>query len=134
MGVGVQRHAIGAHLQQLLQRAGKGLWRLLWQAVNQVQIDRVKAPRSCRLNQGHHLLHRLNAVNSLLHGRIEILHAKAQPVKSQFGQRVKACRIDGARVHLDREFGAGDEIEAAPEHRHQRSKFIVVQKGRAASA
>ena len=63
VGIGIQRDAVGPQLRDLSHGAGKGLRRLLGQAVDQVAIDRLEADASRRSHQAAHLLEGLDAVH-----------------------------------------------------------------------
>ena len=131
--VGIQRDAVRPQLRHLGQRAVKRLGRLARQAVDQIHIHRVKAQRTRRFDQRKHLLGRLDAVHSLLHFGIKVLHAKTQPVKTQLSQQCKTLCIDGAGVHLDGVFPPRREREAALEHGHQLSQARIGEEGGCAS-
>ena len=134
MRIGIQRNAVRAQFVDLGERAVKRLGRLLRQAVNQVDIDRLEPQLARRRHQGKDLLGRLDPVHCLLHHGVKVLHAKAQPVKAQFGQRSQPPGVNGARIDFNRVFAAGRKREAAPEHGHQLAQFVVAQEGGRAAA
>ena len=129
VGVGVERDAVGPQLGHLGQCAVEGFGRLLGQAVNEVDIDRFEADAPRGGHQGEHLLGRLHPVHRLLHGGVEILHAEAEAVEAEPGQRLQPGFVDGAGIDLDRVFTAGHQAEVAPQHGHQFGQFLVVEEG-----
>ena len=103
-------------------------------AVNQIDIDGLKPPIAGSLNQCKDLLCRLHAVHGSLHGRVKVLHAKAQAVKAHAGQGVDACNVHRAGVDLDRQLGTCCQLEMLLEQAHELAQLVVVHEGRAASA
>ena len=129
VSIGIQRDAVGPQLRDLSHGAGKGLRRLLGQAVDQVDIDRLEADAPRRSQQAAHLLEGLDAVHRLLHVGIEILHAEVQPVEAQRGQMLQALGRGGARVDLDRQLGARRELEVLAQQGHQLAELGIAQEG-----
>ena len=74
--------AVRVKLGHTLQREGEALWRLFWQAVNQVNIGRRKADFTRMIEQGKDKLFILLAVHQTLDLFVEILHAHAQTVEA----------------------------------------------------
>ena len=134
VGVGIERDAIGAQLLDLLQRMAEGFGRLLGQAVDQVDVDRLEADLARGLHQREHLLGRLHAMDRLLHRRIEVLHAEAQPVEAEPIQMLQALGRDGARIDLDRELATRGQVEMALDHVEQVGELDVAQESRRATA
>ena len=134
MGIGVQRNAVRPQLHHLAQGAGKRLWRLARQAIDQVHVDRIKTNLARLRHESADLFKRLDAVHGFLHIRIEILHTKTQAVKAKFGQGAQARGIYRPGINLDRIFAARRKGEAAPQHGHQLAQFAVGQEGGRATA
>ena len=132
--VGVQRDAVGPQLGHLGQRAVEGFGRLLGQAVDQVDVDRLEADLARRGDQGKHLLGRLDAVHRLLHDGVEILHAERQAVEAQLRQVAQPLGRHGARVDLDGVFAPRHQAEVAPQHGHQLAQLVVAEEGGRAAA
>ena len=84
------------------------------------------------MHQVKHLLGGLDAVYRLLHRRVKVLHAKAQPVKAQIGQGLQALHAHRARVDFNGDFGLVRQAEVGAQQRHQLGQFIVAQKRGAA--
>ncbi len=72
-------------------------------------------------------------MHGLLHGRVEILDAKAQAIEPKLLESIQPLGIHGARVYFDRILAPRRQGEVALEHRHEFAQFIVVQKGRCAT-
>ena len=73
-------------------------------------------------------------MHGLLHGRLEVLHAEAQPVEPQPGKNVKPVVVHRAGVDLDRVLASGRELEAAPQHGHELAELVVAEEcGRSAA-
>ena len=111
MCIGVQRNAVWPQARHLLQGAIEGLGALQGQAVNQIHIDRLHAMLSRGSNQGKDLGSVLYAVHGFLHGGVDILYAKAKPVKAHGGDGRNAGRIHRARIDFDRNLGTFGESE-----------------------
>ena len=134
VGVAVQSDTVRAQLGDLLERAVERGRALQWQAVNQIDIDGLKPAVAGRLNQREHLLCRLQAVHCGLHGRVKVLHAKAQAVKAHAGQGVDTCHVHGAGVHLNRQLRACGELEVLRQQAHELAQLVIVHEGRASAA
>ncbi|MNX08590.1 hypothetical protein D3C86_382930 [compost metagenome] len=134
VGVGIQRDAVGPQFADLRERALERGVVLARQAVDQIDVDRFETQRARRVHEREDLRRRLDAVHGLLHGGVEVLHAEAQAVEAERGQRREALRIDRARIDLDRLLAARHEGERAAQQGHQFAQFFVVEKGRRAAA
>ena len=75
MRVVVQRDSVGRHADQLVQRAAKALQRLLGKPVYQVGVDGLKFSLAAVFDGFLDHFQRLDAVDGLLYGRIEVLPA-----------------------------------------------------------
>jgi len=69
-------------------------------------------------------------VDRLLHVRVEVLHAEAQPVEAHPGQPFEPGGVDSPRIDLDRLLPLRRERELPPEHRQQPPQALVVKEGR----
>ena len=134
MGIGVQGDAVRPQRADLLQGVGKGGRCLVRKAVDEIGVDRSETDLARRRDQGEDLFGGLNAVYGLLHGGIEVLHAKTDAVEPQLRQVLQAPGIDGARVHFDGIFALGVKKKMLPQQLHELRQFLVGQKGGRAAA
>ena len=134
MRIGIQGNAIWPQTLDLLQRAVKGLRRLQGQAIDQIDVDRLKTQAARRLHQSKHLLCRLDAVHGFLHGGVKVLHAKTQAVETQLGQNGQAAFVHGARVHLNGVFTARHEFKVRAQQGHELPQLLVAHEGGRAAA
>jgi hypothetical protein len=132
--IGVQRDAVRAQLQHLLQGGVEAGLGLQGQAADEVQIDRGEAQFAGILHQLLDLLEGLHAVHRLLHARIEILHAVADAVEAQLLQMRQARAGHGARVDLDRCLDARQPVEGLAQTGGQPAQLLVRQEGGCAAA
>ena len=104
VGVAVEGDAVGAKLQHALHRVGEARHALFRQAVDQVDVERLEAARARgRDHVARHLVG-LDAVHRALHRRVEVLHAEARAVETEFREEADGLRRARARVDLDRVF------------------------------
>ena len=134
MGIGVQGDTIGPQRADLFQCVGKRCRRLMGQAIDQIGVDRSKSGLARRRDQGEDLFGGLNAVYGLLHGGIEVLHAKTDAVEPQLRQVPQTQGIDGAWVHFDGIFALGVKKKMLPQQPHELRKLLIGQKGGRAAA
>src|SRR6185312_2022910 len=73
------------------------------QAIDEIDVDRMKAGGAARLDDADRLLDALNAVDSLLHSRVEVLHAQTRPIEAEAAPVLHVRRGGEARVELNRE-------------------------------
>src|SRR5262249_13740831 len=101
MCIAEQRDAIRIQTQDLVHGLGKGRRRLIRQSVNQVDVDAVKSqlPRGINNPLGH--LIGLDTVNGLLHLRLEVLNAHAQPVEAKPAKGLEVSPRCDAGIDLD---------------------------------
>ncbi|RMS05685.1 hypothetical protein ALP75_203803 [Pseudomonas syringae pv. actinidiae] len=92
--------------------------------------------RACGLDDGAGVFQALHAVDCPLHCRVQVLHAKADPVETQFAQQAHGCPVRFARVDLDAVVAGiilqQREMRAQPGH--QATQFIMAEEGRCAAA
>ena len=100
---------VGLHLQHGVERFVERLRRLVRQAVDEVEVDRAVAQLAHPIHRLLRHLARLDAVDGLLHLRIEILHAHRGAVEADFAQRDHVVAREPARVHLHAGFDVGRE-------------------------
>jgi hypothetical protein len=130
MGVSIERDAVGFEFGNLGHGAINRFRRLLWQTVNQIDINRLKTTFARSMNQIKHLLGGLNAVNGFLNCRFKILHTKTQAIETHFCKRIQSILVDGARINLNGIFAIRDEVEIAAQHAHHLTQLIIGQEGR----
>ena len=136
VGVAVDGESIRACLRHRIQRAGEAFRVLLGQAVDEIDVDRPEAVLAAGLDDRHRLLDALDAVDRLLHDRIEILHAEAGTVEADCGQLGDVGRRDEARIEFDRQVaiaGVGKMEVAAQRFHHLAQLRGREEVGRAAA-
>ena len=134
MRIRVQGNAVRAQLGHLRECPVKRLRALQWQTINQVNVNRLKAPCTGGRHQGEHLLRRLHTVDRFLHRGVEVLHTKTKSVETQFRQGIQALGVHGAGVDLNGVFAPGRECKVATQHGHQLTQFVIAQKCRTPTA
>jgi hypothetical protein len=104
------------------------------QSVHQIEVDLRETVPAQPADDA--LDHRewLQAVDRALHVRIEVLHADRGAVDAGGGQRRNVLLGGVARIELDRDLGAGNEVEAPAQHPGQRQPVLRRQHRRAAAA
>ncbi len=136
VGVAVDREAVRPHSDHLVQRRRERGQVLPRQTVDQVEIDGVKAQFPCLAEDVRHHRHRLDAVDRLLHVRVEVLHSQAHAVEAELRQGAHVGGVDGARVDLDgviARFGLA-EPELPIQALQHRPQARLGQEGRRAPA
>src|SRR5258708_1643345 len=88
----------------LIYRVGEAVYVLMRQAVNQIDVNAVKAQFARVRNQIASKFIRLNAMNRLLHFRMEILHTHTEAVEAQFAKNVKMRAVRNPRIDFDAQF------------------------------
>src|SRR3546814_5594990 len=76
---------------------------LFRQAVDEVDVDRAEVGGAAGVHDRAGFLDRLDAIDRLLHHRIEILHAEAGAVEADLAQLGDVGRVGEARVEFDRQ-------------------------------
>ena len=134
MRVAEDGEPVGLHFENDVQCLAEGFRRLVWQAVDQVEVDRSEAEFAHPVHRllGH--LARLDAVDSLLDFRIEILHPNRGAVEADLPQRDQVVPREPARIDLHAGFDIGRKGEMAVDDFAQPADFIRPQEcGRAAA-
>jgi len=93
-------------------------------------------PSARGVEHGEGFLRRLDAVDGLLHHRVEVLHAEAHAVETELAQQPDRGGIGLARVDLDRVLALVviAQGEALAGGVHQTAHLIKVEEGRRAAA
>src|SRR3546814_3342451 len=83
-----------------------------------VDVDRAESAGAARVDHGAGFLDALDAVDRLLHRRVEVLHAEAGAVEAEFRHAGDVGGRDEARVELDRDVARrrAREAERSEEH------------------
>src|SRR5882762_7163471 len=110
--VAEEGNAIGSESKNLIHGVGKSVRRLVGKAVNQIDVDAIKAEFAGGEEQIARHFVRLNAVHRLLHIGMEVLNAHAQTVEAELAQSFEMLAGGHARVDLDANFTVGVEMEA----------------------
>lgn len=76
----------------------------------------------------------LDAVDRLLHDRIEALHAEARPAAAGFAERRPHLLLEGSRVDFHRNLGIARKSEALPQQPHEIEKFFRLDDDRRRAA
>ena len=101
---------------------------LLRQPVDQVHVHRQHAVGAAGVDDRQRLFDALDAIDRLLHLRVEVLHAQAGPVEAGLGQLANVVRGKEARIQLDRDVAVVGLAEA--EMPLQRIDRLVQLRGR----
>src|SRR5579883_3186509 len=112
MGIAVDREPVGIRRDDRVQRPREPIQRLVRQPIDEIDVDRAQARCAAGRDDAERLLHALNAIDGLLHLRIEVLDAEARTVKSQLAQALDVRRRGEPRIELDREIQIGGTAEA----------------------
>src|SRR2546429_346355 len=104
-------YAIRSESKNLIHGVGKSVCRLVGKAVNQIDVDAIKAeiPRGEEQVAGHFV--GLNAVHRLLHIGMEVLNAHAETVEAELAQSFEMLAGGHTGVDLDANFTVGVEME-----------------------
>ena len=129
MCIRVERDPVGPEFADLSEGPAEGLGRLKRQAVDQIHIDRFEPDLAGGFDQLEHLLGRLHTMNRLLDRRIEVLHAKTEPVEPQSRQCLQSLIGHRAGIHLDGVFPPGHQREIAAQHGHEVFQLGVREEG-----
>src|SRR6185369_3836279 len=78
VSVAEHRDAVGVHNDDLIDGVGKALSRLMWQSVDQIDVDAFEAKLASVVEQPLGDFIRLNPMNCLLNARIEVLDPQTQ--------------------------------------------------------
>src|SRR5579862_1964621 len=104
--VGIAEHgnAVGAKRERLIDGGAETMRGLIWKAVNQINVDALKADFTSGYYQVARHFIWLDAVNGLLDLWLEILNAHAQAVEPKTPQGFQLSAAGDARVHFDADF------------------------------
>ena len=132
--VAEHRQPVGLHFQHDIERFVERLRRLVRQAVNQVEVDRAVTQFAHPIHRLLRHFARLDAVNGLLHLRVEILHAHRGAVETDFAQRDHVLAREPARVHFHAGFDVRRKREMLVDDFAEPADFVGLQKRRRAAA
>ena len=118
MRIAKQSDAVGREQNGLRDGGVNGMDALQGQAIKQIEIDGCDARFMQQADRARHGVEGLDAVHSLLHLRIEILHAQTGTVDAPSGIGANLIGIEMARVELQRTCGTCDEIKGLVQPRH----------------
>src|SRR5579862_2386883 len=107
VGVPINCHALRMCRDHAVQGAAKAVRSLQRQSIDQIDVDRAQPAQPTSLDHAQRLIHRLDAVDRLLHAWIQILDAEAHTVEAQLCERLDIAVMDHARVELNREIPVG---------------------------
>ena len=110
--VAEHRDAVGREREHLLDRGLKRFGGLMRQAVDEVDVEALKAQLARGGDQVARHFVWLHAVDRLLHLRLEILDAHAEAVEAHAPQRFEMRAAGDTRVDLDPDFGV--RVEGKP--------------------
>src|ERR1700722_19838781 len=107
--VSVAEHgnAIGAKRERLIDGRAKTVGGLVREAVNQINVDALKADFARGYDEVTRHFIGLDAMDGLLNFWLEILNAHAQAVEAKTPQGFQLRAAGYARVHFDTDFGIG---------------------------
>ena len=126
MRIAEHRDPVRRHANDLVDGFHEALRSLVRQAVNQVDVDRIKTERAAKVQQTLRHVVRLDPVHSLLDQRIEILDAHRDPVETEPPQGPDLLFRRDARIHFYSNFRIRRELEALPGVQEQ-----ILELGRA---
>ena len=111
VGVAKERNAIGSEADDLIHGVGERVGGLMGKAIDQIDIDAVKAEfaRGKEEVAGHFV--GLNAVDGLLHLGLEILNAHAETVESELAKSFEVLAGSYAGVDFDADLAVGVKME-----------------------
>ncbi len=112
MGIAEHRRPVRRHGQDLACGAAHGGYRLMGQAVEQIDRDMVDAGSAEPGDDRGHLLHRLDPVDRFLDLGIGGLHAEAGTVDTARGEGRHQFPVDHPRIEFDGQLGIRQEGEA----------------------
>ena len=101
MRIAEQRNTLGIHGFNGSQCRFKALFSLMWQAIDQVQVDRLEAGFSRMRHQISDMSRTLHPVDGLLYVVIDILHTNTQALVAQICQSGQIDFIDMARINFN---------------------------------
>src|ERR1700730_7548274 len=99
--VAEEGNAIRSESKNLIHGVGKSVCRLVGKAVNQIDVDAIKAEFARGEEQVARHFVRLNAMYRLLHIGMEVLNAHAKTVEAELAQSFEMLAGGHARVDLD---------------------------------
>ena len=111
MGVAEEGDAVRAKSDDLINGVGEAFGRLVRQAIDQVDVNAVKAKLACGDEQiaGH--FEWLDAVNRLLHFGMEILDAHAEAIEAQLAKRFEVRSRRDTGIDFDADFAVWRKVE-----------------------
>jgi len=136
MGIVEQREPVRLQVDDRLHSPAEACRRLQWQAVNQVDAQRMVLQRAGRLDDGAGLLQGLHAIYGALDIRVQILHADADAVEAQFAEQSDGWPIRFPGVDFDAEVAVIIvlQVEVLAQMTHQPPQLIMAEKRRCAAA
>ena len=102
--VAKERYAVRRERYDLFDRMGKAFHGLVRKAIDQVDVDAIEAELAGGENQVAGQFKRLDAVDGLLHFRVEILHPHTQAIETQLAKHFQVLARRHARIDLDADF------------------------------
>src|SRR6266478_6288230 len=109
--VAEESDAIRGEFENLIHGVGESDCRLEGKAVNQIDVDAIKAKIARGEEQVARHLVRLDAVHRLLHVGMEVLNAHAETVEAEFAQRFEMLATGYTGVDFDPNLTVGVEME-----------------------
>jgi hypothetical protein len=106
-------------LQHEVDRLLEPEQRLTRQAVHEVDVDGLEPLGAAPADEVARHLERLDAVDLLLHGGVEVLHAHRNPVEARADDRLHVIARRDARIDLDADLGVVGDAEPSAQVRHQ---------------
>ncbi|KFB72751.1 MAG: hypothetical protein AW09_002051 [Candidatus Accumulibacter phosphatis] len=125
VGIVIDRDAIRTKFDHALEGAAEAHHRLLRQAVDQVDADRLEAGGACCVDDGAGFFLALHTVHGQLDARIEILHADAHAIETQVAEQFDGGAIHLARIDFDRVLATLDQSEVPACRGHQLTHLVV---------
>ena len=130
-GEGVDRQPVRAELGHQVEARAKGRLGLQRQAVDEIEVDAVgEADAAGALHQRLRLLEGLAATDRRLHLGGEVLHAEAQAVEAEAGERLEMRRRGDPRIDFDRALGVGQKLEVAGDQAEELLELRRLEVGR----
>src|SRR5438309_5091522 len=111
MRVAEERDAVGGELQNLIDGVGKSVRRLVWEAIDQVDVDAVEAESARGEEQVARHFEWLNAMHGFLHFSAKVLNANAETVEPELAQSFEMLARGYARVNLDADLTVGIKMK-----------------------
>src|SRR5216684_1781631 len=109
--VAEESYAVRGESENLIHGVGESDCRLVGKAVNQIDVDAIKAKIARGEEQVARHFVRLDAVHRLLHFGMEVLNAHAETVEAEFVQRFEMLARGYTGVDFDPNLTVGVEME-----------------------